>query len=56
MIQTQLWLPQPHHEVFTFFAEARNLDPFTPPWLKFEALTPAPIEMRAETFMTTAYM
>ena len=41
-IRTELWLPRPRHEVFPFFAEARNLEAITPPWLKFEVLTPAP--------------
>jgi ligand-binding SRPBCC domain-containing protein len=50
-IQTELWLPQPRHEVFPFFAEARNLETLTPPWLKFEVLTPAPISMRAGTLI-----
>ncbi len=50
-IQTELWLPRPRHEVFPFFAEARNLEALTPPWLKFEVLTPAPIEMQKGTLI-----
>jgi len=50
-IQTELWLPWPRHEVFPFFAEARNLEALTPPWLKFEVLTPAPIVMRPGTLI-----
>ena len=50
-IQTELWLPRPRHEVFPFFADARNLEPLTPPWLKFEVLTPAPIAMRPGTLI-----
>jgi len=37
--------------VFPFFAEARNLETLTPPWLKFEVLTPAPIVMRPGTLI-----
>jgi hypothetical protein len=45
-LQTELWLPRPRDEIFPFFAEARNLETLTPPWLQFEVLTPAPIQMR----------
>jgi ligand-binding SRPBCC domain-containing protein len=50
-LQTELWLPRPRHEVFPFFAEARNLQTITPPWLGFEVLTPEPIEMRPGTLI-----
>ena len=40
-------VPPPRSEVFPFFAEARNLQTLTPPWLKFDVLTPAPIVLRA---------
>jgi ligand-binding SRPBCC domain-containing protein len=46
-LETELWLPRPRDEVFRFFADAFNLEALTPPWLKFEVLTPRPIEMRA---------
>lgn len=39
----ELVLPLPISEIFPFFAEARNLETLTPPWLKFEVLTPPPI-------------
>jgi ligand-binding SRPBCC domain-containing protein len=48
---TELWLPRPLDEVFRFFGEARNLEAITPPWLRFEVLTPAPIAMRAGTLI-----
>ena len=41
-LHCELWLPRPRNEVFPFFAEARNLEAITPPWLRFEVLTPPP--------------
>jgi ligand-binding SRPBCC domain-containing protein len=34
-------------EVFPFFADARNLEAVTPPWLGFRVVTPGPISMAA---------
>lgn len=42
----EVWVPRPPRDVFPFFAEARNLDLITPPWLGFEILTPGPIAMK----------
>jgi len=50
-LQTELWLPRSRDEIFPFFAEARNLEALTPPWLNFEVLTPLPILMRAGTLI-----
>jgi ligand-binding SRPBCC domain-containing protein len=44
--ETDLWLPRPREEVFSFFSETANLDAITPPWVHFRTITPGPIEMR----------
>ena len=46
MLRREQRLPGTPDEVFPFFADARNLEAITPPWLGFRVLTPAPIEMR----------
>ncbi len=37
---------QSPNDVFRFFADAGNLDELTPKWLRFEVVTPRPIEMK----------
>ena len=49
LFKTQQTLEYPLTEVFEFFSNAHNLAVITPPWLKFEVLTPAPIEMDVGT-------
>ncbi len=39
-------LAPPPHEVFPFFADARNLEAITPPLLGFRVVTEGPLEMR----------
>ena len=45
LFETQQTLEHPVTEIFAFFSDAHNLALITPPWLRFEVLTPAPIEM-----------
>ena len=40
-------LPRTVDEVFPFFADAYNLEKLTPSFLKFNVLTPRPIDMRS---------
>ncbi len=50
-LEAELRLPRPCTEVFPFFAEARNLEALTPPWLRFEVLTSPPIVMQSGTLI-----
>jgi ligand-binding SRPBCC domain-containing protein len=42
---------RPVRDVFAFFAEARNLERITPPWLRFELLGADPAVMGAGTLI-----
>lgn len=45
-LTAEMWLPRRLDEVFAFFADARNLEAITPPWLQFRILTSGQIELR----------
>lgn len=45
-LRSELSVARPLHEVFDFFADARNLERITPPWLRFSLLTEGPLEMK----------
>jgi ligand-binding SRPBCC domain-containing protein len=41
----------PVEQAFAFYGDAVNLEPLTPPWLRFEVLTPDPISMGAGSLL-----
>ena len=51
VLEREQLVPRPLDEVFAFFAQARNLERITPPWLRFEVLTPEPIAMAPGTLI-----
>ena len=46
-LNSEQWVPAPLEKCFAFFAAPENLETLTPPFLRFQILTPLPIDMRA---------
>jgi ligand-binding SRPBCC domain-containing protein len=45
--RSELLLQTPLSVVFPFFSDAANLEALTPPWMRFQIVTPRPIAMHA---------
>lgn len=50
-LDDQVWIPLTREQIFPFFADARNLEAITPPWVSFKILTPGPILMKPGTLI-----
>lgn len=48
-LETRIFFPHSSSRIFAYFSDARNLEPITPPWLRFRILTPLPITMSRGT-------
>lgn len=46
------WVPRTREEVFRFFADPRNLERITPPWLRFRMLRQSTREIGKGTVLT----
>lgn len=50
-LRSEVIVPAPLDEIWPFFCDARNLERLTPSFLRFEVLTPEPIDMRKGTLI-----
>ena len=50
-MESRIWLRSSLDVVFPFFADARNLEQLTPPWLRFAVLTAGDVSISAGTLI-----
>ena len=50
-LEAECFVPLPRETVFEFFQDAHNLEELTPPFLRFNVLTPRPIAMGSGTLI-----
>jgi ligand-binding SRPBCC domain-containing protein len=51
ILRREQCIPKPIEEAFAFFADSKNLEAITPPWLGFQILSPEPIAMAPGTLI-----
>lgn len=50
-LKAKQFLPYTREQIFGFYGDARQLESITPPWLKFQIVTPLPIVMKQGTLI-----
>ncbi|MFO1462190.1 MAG: SRPBCC family protein [bacterium] len=51
LLKSSLWLPIPRDRIFPFFADPKNLQAITPPWLRFKVLGSSTPEIQQGTLI-----